>query len=98
MTDLHQARNAEIDAIGWLFSALVAAIIVGAGVIAYEAIDTRPSMTSHQRQGSGQVENIRLIYALGIVLPQQLRQLGDVCLPQHSRQIRNPEGHSLGVR
>jgi hypothetical protein len=47
MTDLHQARtpnpNAGIDAIGWLFSALVAAIIVGAGVIAYEAIDTRPS-------------------------------------------------------
>jgi hypothetical protein len=47
MTDLHQARtpnpNAGIDAIGWLFSALVAAIIVGAGVIAYQAIDTRPS-------------------------------------------------------
>jgi hypothetical protein len=47
MTDLHQARtpnpNAGIDAIGWLFSALVAAIVVGAGVIAYEAIDTRPN-------------------------------------------------------
>jgi hypothetical protein len=47
MTDLHQARtpkpSAGIDAVGWLFSALVAAIIVGAGVIAYEAIDTRPS-------------------------------------------------------
>jgi hypothetical protein len=38
MTDLHQARtpnpNAGIDAIGLLFSALVAAIVVGAGVIA----------------------------------------------------------------
>ena len=47
MTDLHQVRtpnpNARIDAIGWLFSALVAAIVVGAGVIAYEAIDTRPN-------------------------------------------------------
>jgi hypothetical protein len=40
MADLHQVRtpnsNAGIDAVGWLFSALVAA------VIAYEAIDTRP--------------------------------------------------------
>jgi hypothetical protein len=47
MTDLHQARtpnpNAGIDAIGLLFSALVAAIVVGAGVIAYEAIDARPN-------------------------------------------------------
>jgi len=47
MTDLHQARtpnpNAGIDAMGWLFSALVAALVVGAGMIAYEAIDTRPS-------------------------------------------------------
>jgi hypothetical protein len=37
MTDLHQARtpnpNAGIDAVGWLFSALVAAIIIAAGVI-----------------------------------------------------------------
>jgi hypothetical protein len=35
--------NAGIDAIGWLFSALVAAIMVAAGVIAYEANDTRPN-------------------------------------------------------
>jgi hypothetical protein len=37
MTDLHHTRapnrNAGIDAMGWLFSALVAAIIVAAGVI-----------------------------------------------------------------
>ena len=47
MSDLHEARtpnpNAGIDAIGLLFSALVAAIVVRAGVIAYEAIDTRPN-------------------------------------------------------
>ena len=47
MTDLHQARspnpNAGIDAVGWLFSALVAVIIAVAAVIAYEAIDTRPN-------------------------------------------------------
>jgi len=46
MTDLHQARtpnpNAGIDAVGWLFSALVAVIIAAAAVIAFEAIDTRP--------------------------------------------------------
>jgi hypothetical protein len=35
--------NGGIDAIGWLFSALVAAIMVAAGVIAYEANDTRPN-------------------------------------------------------
>jgi hypothetical protein len=47
MTDLHQARNpnpnAGIDAVGWLFSALVAAIVAVAAVIAYEANDTRPN-------------------------------------------------------
>ena len=47
MTDLHQARNpnpnAAIDAVGWLFSALVAAIVAVAAVIAYEANDTRPN-------------------------------------------------------
>jgi hypothetical protein len=47
MTDLHQARtpnlNAGIDAIGWLFSALVVVIMAVAAVIAYEANDTRPS-------------------------------------------------------
>jgi hypothetical protein len=46
MADLHQVRtpnsNAGIDAVGWLFSALVAAIVAVAAVIAYEAIDTRP--------------------------------------------------------
>jgi len=46
MTDLHQARtpnpNAGIDAVGWLFSALVAVIIAVAAVIAYDAIETRP--------------------------------------------------------
>ena len=45
MTDLHQARtpnpNAGIDAVGWLFSALVAVIIAVAGLIAYEANATR---------------------------------------------------------
>jgi hypothetical protein len=35
--------NAGIDAVGWLFSALVAAIMVAAWVIAYEANDTRPN-------------------------------------------------------
>jgi len=44
MTDLHHTRapnpNAGIDAVGWLFSALVAAIIAVAAVIAYEANDT----------------------------------------------------------
>ena len=47
MTHLHQARTPDpsvgIDAVGWLFSALVAAITVAAGVIAYEANDTRPN-------------------------------------------------------
>ena len=47
MTDLHQARNpnpnAGIDAVGWLFSALVAAVVAVAAVIAYEANDTRPN-------------------------------------------------------
>ena len=45
MTDLRQARtpnpNAGIDAVGWLFSALVAVIIAVAGLIAYEASATR---------------------------------------------------------
>jgi hypothetical protein len=45
--DLHQARNpnpnAGIDAVGWLVSALVAAIVAVAAVIAYEANDTRPN-------------------------------------------------------
>ena len=45
MTDLHhQARApnpiAGIDAVGWLFSALVAVIIAVAALIAYEANDT----------------------------------------------------------
>ena len=47
MTDLHQARNpnpnAGIDAVGWLFSALVAAIVAVAAMVAYEANDTRPN-------------------------------------------------------
>ena len=47
MTDLHQVRapnpNAEIDAVGWLFSALVALIIAVAALIAYEANDTMVS-------------------------------------------------------
>jgi hypothetical protein len=47
MADLHQARNPNpntgIDAVGWLFSALVAAIVAVATVIAYEANDTRPN-------------------------------------------------------
>jgi len=41
MVDLHQARapnpNPEIDAVGWLFSAFAAAILVVAAVIAYDA-------------------------------------------------------------
>jgi hypothetical protein len=43
MTDLHQTpdSHAGIDAVGWLFSAVVAAIIAVAAVIAYEASDTR---------------------------------------------------------
>jgi len=45
MADLHQTRapnpNAGIDAMGWLFSAFVAAIIAIAAVIAYGASDTR---------------------------------------------------------
>lgn len=44
MSDLHEIRNpnpnAGIDAVGWLFSALVAAIIAVAALIAYEANDT----------------------------------------------------------
>ena len=45
MADLHQTRNlnpnAGIDTVGWLFSAVVAAIIAVAALIAYEANDTR---------------------------------------------------------
>ena len=45
MADLHQTRNpnpnAGIDAVGWLFSAVAAAIIAVAALIAYEANDTR---------------------------------------------------------
>ena len=45
MADLNQTRNpdpnAGIDAMGWLFSAVAAAIIAVAAVIAYEANDTR---------------------------------------------------------
>ena len=52
MTDLHQARtpnpNAGIDAVGWLFSALVAVIIAVAAVIAYDAIETRPDAAVSQ--------------------------------------------------
>jgi hypothetical protein len=44
MADLHQTRNpdpnAGIDAVGWLFSAVAAAIIAVAALIAYEANDT----------------------------------------------------------
>jgi hypothetical protein len=44
MSDLHEIRNpnpnAGIDAVGWLFSALVAAIIAVAALIAHEANDT----------------------------------------------------------
>jgi hypothetical protein len=45
MTDLHQTPNpnARIDALGWLFSAVAAAILAVAAVIAYEASDTRVS-------------------------------------------------------
>jgi hypothetical protein len=47
MADLHQTRtpspNAGIDAVGWLFSAVAAAIIAAAALIAYEANDTRLS-------------------------------------------------------
>ena len=45
VADLRQTRNpdpnAGIDAMGWLFSAVAAAIIAVAAVIAYEANDTR---------------------------------------------------------
>ena len=44
MTDLHQAStpnpNPGIDAVGWLFSAVVAAIIAVAALVAYKANDT----------------------------------------------------------
>jgi hypothetical protein len=44
VADLHQTRNpnpnAGIDAVGWLFSAVAAAIIAVAALIAYEANDT----------------------------------------------------------
>ena len=43
MADLHQTRNpdpnAGIDTVGWLFSAVAAAIIAVAAMIAYEAND-----------------------------------------------------------
>jgi predicted Co/Zn/Cd cation transporter (cation efflux family) len=52
MADLHQAHNpnpnAGIDTVGWLFSALVAAIVAVAAVIAYEANDTRPNVPVSQ--------------------------------------------------
>jgi hypothetical protein len=45
MADLHQMRNpdpsAGIDTVGWLFSAVAAAIIAVAALIAYEANDMR---------------------------------------------------------
>ena len=45
MADLHQTPNpgpnAGIDAVGWIFSAVAAAIIAVAALIAYEANDTR---------------------------------------------------------
>jgi hypothetical protein len=45
MADLHQTGNpnpnAGIDAVGWLFSVVAAAIIAVAAEIAYEAYDTR---------------------------------------------------------
>jgi hypothetical protein len=44
MADLHQTRNpdpnAGIDTVGWLFSAVVAAVVALAALIAYEANDT----------------------------------------------------------
>ena len=52
MADLHQTRNpdpnAGIDAVGWLFSAVAAAIIAVAGLIAYEAIDAKPAIPVSQ--------------------------------------------------
>jgi hypothetical protein len=43
MADLHQTsnpnRNTGIDAVGWLFSVIAAAIVVIAVLIAYEASD-----------------------------------------------------------
>jgi hypothetical protein len=43
MADVHQTRNpdpnAGIDTVGWLFSAVAAAIIAIAAMIAYEAND-----------------------------------------------------------
>ena len=46
MVDLHhQTRNpdpnARIDAVGWLFSAVAAAIVAVAALIAYQATDTK---------------------------------------------------------
>jgi len=45
MADLHQTRNPDhntgIDAVGWLFSAVAAAIVAVAALIAYQANDTR---------------------------------------------------------
>jgi hypothetical protein len=46
MADLHhQTRNpdpnARIDAVGWLFSAVAAAIVAVAALIAYQATDTK---------------------------------------------------------
>ena len=84
MADLHKTRtpdpNAGMDTVGWLFSAVAFAIIAVAAAIAYEAngtVVTRPCV-AHSR-------------ALGILLPQQLRQLSDIgrdapCLSIERRQ------------
>jgi hypothetical protein len=40
MSDLHEARDPEIDAAGWLFSAIAIAIIAAATMVAYKAHDT----------------------------------------------------------
>ena len=40
MSDLHEARDPEIDTAGWLFSAIAIAIIAAATMVAYKAHDT----------------------------------------------------------
>jgi hypothetical protein len=50
MADLHHThdprRDAGIDAMGWLFSAVVVAILLVAAVIAYEAHEAAPAPVS----------------------------------------------------
>ena len=40
ISDLHEARDPEIDTAGWLFSAIAVAIIAAATMVAYKAHDT----------------------------------------------------------